>query len=306
VERQVHRFALAASGLIVAVAVGTPGTSRADDASVASPTNALPAKPTTICQTIDAQAAEYGLPVEFFTRLIWKESRFQLNAVSPAGAQGIAQFMPQTAALRGLADPFDPAQAIPASAHYLSDLVDSFGNLGLAAAAYNAGEARVSNWLTAGGGLPAETQDYVWFITGHTVNDWKGVGAGEPASVQAASATEKPITCADLAASLSRSAPGSAPLQPAALPAAWAPWGVQLAGNFSESNARASFAAVQKQYAAIIGPRDPLVVRTVMRSRGTAPFFNVRIPAATRAEADALCAQLHAAGGACTVTKNSA
>jgi len=52
----------------------------------------------------------------FFARLIWKESRFDIKAVSPAGAQGVAQFMPATAKRRGLADPFDPEQAIPASA----------------------------------------------------------------------------------------------------------------------------------------------------------------------------------------------
>ena len=228
--------------------------------------------------------------------------------MSPVGAQGIAQFMPQTAALRGLADPFDPAQAIPASAHYLGDLADSFGNLGLAAAAYNAGEARVSDWLAGAGGLPAETQDYVWFITGRGVNDWKKGAPEASAPVVPASASEQARTCAEIAAALSQPGAGSAALQ-ASVPhgsAAWAPWGVQLAGNFSEAKARASFAAVQKQYAGILGQSDPLVIRTVMRSRGTAPFFNIRIAATTRAEAEALCAKLHAAGGACTVTKNSA
>jgi transglycosylase-like protein with SLT domain/sporulation related protein len=296
-----HWLAVIAVGVLSTTAIGISAPSRAEDVASLS-------KATTICQTIDAEAAEYGLPIDFFTRLIWKESRFRSNAVSPVGAQGIAQFMPQTAALRGLADPFDAAQAIPASAHYLSDLADSFGNLGLAAAAYNAGEARVSDWLAGGGGLPAETQDYVAFITGRSVGDWKNGRPEKSAAVVPTAPPDKPSACADIAAALSRAGAGSAALQ-ASEPhasAAWAPWGVQLAGNFSEAKARASFAAVQKQYVTILGQSDPLVVRTVMRSRGTAPFFNIRIPAATRAEADALCAKLHAAGGACTVMKNSA
>src|SRR5690606_31692477 len=69
----------------------------------------------TICALIDQAAASHDLPVEFFTRLIWQESRFRQDAVSPKGAQGIAQFMPGTAALRNLADPFDAAEAIGAS-----------------------------------------------------------------------------------------------------------------------------------------------------------------------------------------------
>jgi hypothetical protein len=66
-----------------------------------------------ICDLIETHAAAHSLPPDFFARLIWKESRFDPAAVSPAGAEGIAQFMPGTAALRGLTDPFDVDQAIP-------------------------------------------------------------------------------------------------------------------------------------------------------------------------------------------------
>src|ERR1700730_1595281 len=84
------------------------------------------------------------LPEEFFTRLIWQESRFDPAAVSPAGAQGIAQFMPQTAAMRGLTNAFEPLQALRESASYLRELRLTFrGNLGLATAAYNAGPGPV-------------------------------------------------------------------------------------------------------------------------------------------------------------------
>ena len=72
-----------------------------------------------------------------------------LSAVSPKGASGIAQFMPQTADWHGLADPFDPIEALRHSAAYLRELRDQFGNLGLAAAAHNAGPGRVSAWLAS-------------------------------------------------------------------------------------------------------------------------------------------------------------
>jgi len=59
-----------------------------------------------ICRALEQSAAESGLPVEFFARVIWQESRFDAQAVSPKGAAGIAQFMPATASWHGLVDPF--------------------------------------------------------------------------------------------------------------------------------------------------------------------------------------------------------
>jgi soluble lytic murein transglycosylase-like protein len=100
---------------------------------------------------IGAAAAENALPVEFFARVICQESRFNVRAVSRKGAEGIAQFMPRTADWRGLADPFDSLAALKASASYLRDLRNRFGNLGLAAAAYNAGPQRVQDWLVGRG-----------------------------------------------------------------------------------------------------------------------------------------------------------
>jgi soluble lytic murein transglycosylase-like protein len=72
------------------------------------------------------------------------ESNFNPFAVSPAGAQGIAQFIPSTAAAYGLGDPFDPVAAIDAQAHLMSDLLRRFGSPALALAAYNAGPAPVA------------------------------------------------------------------------------------------------------------------------------------------------------------------
>ena len=118
-----------------------------------------------ICNLIDLNAKAAGMPVDFFARLLWKESRFDVRAVSPVGAQGIAQFMPYTAEERGLADPFDHAEAIRHSAQYLADLRSELGSWGLAAAAYNSGINRVKRWHADGGFLPLETEEYVNAIT---------------------------------------------------------------------------------------------------------------------------------------------
>src|SRR5262245_48843405 len=126
-----------------------------------------------ICRVVTQSAADNGLPLEFFTRLIWQESRFNPNAISPKGAQGIAQFMPGTASGRGLVDPFEPAQALREAASYLRELRTTFrGSLGLAAAAYNAGPGRVEAWLAGRGGLPGETRAYVRAVIGHDAERW--------------------------------------------------------------------------------------------------------------------------------------
>ena len=92
-----------------------------------------------VCDPLEKAAQTNDLPMAFFIRLLLQESGFQPEVVSIAGAQGVAQFMPEVSASVGLENPFDPAQAIPASARLLRELHRQFGNLGLAAAAYNAG-----------------------------------------------------------------------------------------------------------------------------------------------------------------------
>src|SRR5450631_3220849 len=134
-----------------------------------------------MCLMIESAATAQDLPLEFFARVIWQESRFQSDAVGPVTrsgqrAQGIAQFMPGTASERRLLDPFDPVQALPKSAEFLSELRGQFGNLGLAAAAYNAGPRRVQEWLAGTGAMPAETRNYVVAITGTSVDDWAAAG----------------------------------------------------------------------------------------------------------------------------------
>src|SRR3954447_21579038 len=184
-----------------------------------------------LCRLIEGSAAKNGLPVDFFTRLIWQESSFRPHVTSPAGAHGIAQFMPGAAAERRLADPFGPEQAIPEAAAFLADLVRQFGNLGLAAAAYNGGPNRVSTWLAGRGGLPSETRNYVLTITSRSVEDWATArGQGDAESEEPV-----PANCVQLAALLRKGNPGQVDEAPLA------PWGVQLAGNFSKALALATY-----------------------------------------------------------------
>lgn len=255
-----------------------------------------------LCRLIDAAARAQRLPPAFLTRLIWQESSFRPGVTSPAGAQGIAQFMPGTARERGLADPFDPEQAIPAAAALVADLGRRFGNPGLAAAAYNGGPARVAQWIAGRGGLPDETRDYVARITGRSAEDWAAEAKNPPGApvepVQGPPAPEP--DCLTVAAELKR--PGRT--LSAMVEGAVAPWGVQLAGNFSKALALASYDRNRTRYAAALGEVQPMIIGTRLRNRGARTFYRVRIPAGTRPEANGLCGRIHAAGGACAVLRS--
>jgi transglycosylase-like protein with SLT domain len=133
-----------------------------------------------ICETLADAARQNDLPAPFLIRLLYQESSFRPGAISSAGALGIAQFMPETATDRGLENPFDAVQAIPASARLLHDLSLKFGNLGLAAAAYNAGPKRIQDWLGKRGLLPPETANYVKTVTGWPAETWATAQAGSP------------------------------------------------------------------------------------------------------------------------------
>ena len=195
--------ALLAAGVLAlgrhagAQAGATPPTARSEIVQSA----AQPATADDVCRTLEQAAAENALPVEFFARLIWQESRFDARAVSSRGAKGIAQFMPHTANSHGLGDPFNPIEALRHSAAYLRELRKRFGNLGLAAAAYNAGPARISAWLTNHRNhrhhrpLPGETRDYVAIVTGRTADEW-----ASPSSPQEADTTiPQGVPCTRLA-----------------------------------------------------------------------------------------------------------
>ncbi|MEJ8571034.1 lytic transglycosylase domain-containing protein [Microbaculum marinum] len=261
---------------------------------------AAPAPPSRadICAYIEQAAGDHGLPVSFLTRLIWRESSFRPWVVSPKGAQGIAQFMPATAAERGLADPFDPEPAIAAAASFLTDLRELFGNLGLAAAAYNGGPNRISGWLAGTDVLPAETHQFVRIITGRMATDWRAPDGGPVPADPPESA--RPTRCLDVVASIARP---SRTIMTAG-PDATAPWGAQVAGHFSRDRALSIYSNLQQRYDAVLADRAPMVVGTRNRSRGAAVFFDVRVPAETKQEAADLCALLRARGAACIVRKS--
>jgi hypothetical protein len=250
----------------------------------------------TVCSEIDARAAEHALPQAFMARLIWKESLFDPGAVSPKGAQGIAQFMPGTAKRRGLQDPFEPKQALAASAAYLAELRNLFGNLGRAAAAYNAGEARVRRWLSGESGLPYETQDYVLSITGRSHEEWKA----ENASFEIP-ALGKEGSFSDQCRSLVMRELSPEAVQVARGPRK--PWGVVLAGGFSEARALQAFRVIRNRYPQIKG-EEPMVTSKVNRSMGRRKMVRVMVGRDSRAEALKLCRELTALGGACLVAKN--
>jgi hypothetical protein len=128
-----------------------------------------------LCQALFNSAQANDIPVQFFANLIWQESRLKPDDVSKKGAMGIAQFMPAVAVEKGLDDPFDPMQALPASARLLRELHTEFGNLGLVAAAYNAGPGRVTRWLEHHVTLPRETRNYVVRVTGLSVDTWRNM-----------------------------------------------------------------------------------------------------------------------------------
>jgi len=258
-----------------------------------------------ICLMIESAAKAHDLPLEFFARVIWQESRFQPDAVGPVTrngqrAQGIAQFMPGTASERSLLDPFDPVQALPKSAEFLRELRGQFGNLGLAAAAYNAGPRRVQEWLAGTGPMPQQTRAYVYAITGTSVDDW--AAAGRNAKPPEAKAD---TDCRTLMALLRRAPnPFVTQLEARVKLVADRPWGVQLAAGFNRDRALAMYARAMSRLSAVIGDQDPSLSSSVFRSRGTRPFYQVRIGAETRPEANALCDKIRRAGSACLVLRN--
>ncbi|MEM7525140.1 MAG: lytic transglycosylase domain-containing protein [Pseudomonadota bacterium] len=241
-----------------------------------------------ICTLIANAAASSGLPKPFFARLIWKESRFDVKAVSPVGAQGVAQFMPATAKARGLKDPFDPVQAIPASASLLADLRRGYGSLGLAAAAYNAGESRVSRWLSGKGGLPGETRDYVFSITGKPA-DWfreRGRDAEVTPLVKDKSFDE---ACRDMPVIATRASPRP-------------PWGVVVAGGRNRRAAMIAFERARRRAPSLIDGGRLHIVRKSRRAAG--PVYTARIGAETRSEARRICLRLARAGFNCYLRRN--
>jgi hypothetical protein len=242
-----------------------------------SPATKPPSPPAiidSICSALAAAATENDLPIDFFTRLIWQESRFDPMAVSRAGAQGVAQFMPATARWRGLADPFDPLEAIAQSAKLLRDLRREFGNLGLAAAAYNAGPGRVRDWLAGRGGLPRETRAYMRLVTGQSAEQWSG-GKADPVEMHIANT----VPCRQIAGLFAP--PPAVAIKPPD------PWGVQLVGSSSDATALAAYRRLQEKYASILAGLEPRVVHHGL-ARGSMGWARTCAPPARAARCNAI------------------
>jgi len=248
-----------------------------------------------LCQALHGEAARHGLDPGFLTRLIWQESRFDPNAISPANAMGIAQFIASTAKLRGLDDPFNPGQALEASAQYLAFLTQEFGNPGLAAVAYNSGESRAARFLAGQSGLPRETVNYVQIITGLSAQTWRDAPPAKPDFRLSATAAFLPA-CLDLAKTRRSSA-----LRPIATVQ---PWGVQIGFGRTRKAARI---LVQRN----TGPCRSLVsnekidfVKVRHRVQGRKGYIMARISRPTRASGDGLCKRLRESGCRCQVYAN--
>ncbi len=195
---------------------------------------------------------------------------------------------------------FDPVAALPKSAEFLEELHAEFGNLGLAAAAYNAGPQRVRDWIAGRGGLPVETRNYVIAITGRSVDEW-AAGNRDHSDVT----PTKHISCAELMAMFTEQwSPFVGELERRVSEGAARPWGVELSAGFVHDRVLAAYATVEKTYRAILENRDPIIIASKFRSRGTQRFYQVRVGADTRAGANQLCGALHNAGGTCLVLRN--
>ncbi|MEM9062472.1 MAG: transglycosylase SLT domain-containing protein [Pseudomonadota bacterium] len=290
----------AAAGALMLAAAGTGPAIAADTWPVMAIPKVKPEVPASasggydtarICTLIKENARDYGVPKEFFARLIWKESRFDIKALSPVGAQGIAQFMPATAKARGLKDPWDPVQALPASASFLADLREQFGNFGLAAAAYNGGPHRVERWLARGGRLPGETVDYVQSIT-HRPVEWFRKTSRE--------IEYKPLEKGKSFDEGCRALPIIATRAMGRV--ARAPWGVQVAAGISHRAALKAFSRARARARSVIGGRGAIVVRS--RKVSGRRLYSARVGASSRKAARRLCARIRRVGVNCVVRRN--
>ena len=249
-----------------------------------------------VCTAIKRDAELWHLPPGFFARLVWQESHFNANAVSSAGAEGIAQFMPSTGRLQGLANPYNPAEALFRSARYLRALADRFGNLGLAAAAYNGGENGAARFIAGTGYLAVETLDYVMKVTGAPVTEWltNSVKATDFALDPGKSFTDACVAMAENNR-VTNFTPPTAIVQP---------WGIQVAQFFSSATARRAFTRIQKRFDAVLGGEDLMLVAKRNPNFGPALRYTAEVGRNSRKEAEALCGRLSKAGGACIVVHN--
>jgi soluble lytic murein transglycosylase-like protein len=197
IQQQIAAFngAGATSSTDFAAQLASAQTAASPATAAAATTTATGATPTTLggggATQYDAQitaaANKYNIDPALLKGLIRQESNFNASARSGAGASGLTQLMPGTAASLGVTDATDPAQAIDGGAKYLSQQLQRFGNdPSKALAAYNAGPGAVAKF----GGIPpyAETQNYVQKVLGYAA-EYRGTGAATAAAATATATT---------------------------------------------------------------------------------------------------------------------
>ena len=285
--------------LLTATGLRTQEAANDDRAPIANGREASREVQQSICLLLESAAHANSLPVEFFVRLIWQESRFRPTAIGPSTrrgkhALGIAQFMPATAAERNLLDPLNPVEALPKAAEFLNELRGRFGNLGLAAAAYNAGPGRVRAWMLGAASMPAQTRAYVLAVTGNSVDEW---AKGRDVEAKA----ESGVSCEALMAKLKQPPTNFfAALQQHVVAGALQPWGAILGAHRSRSEILDRYATLQKRFATVLAGREPILLERI----GSLPRYQVRVGADSRAAANDICKRIHLAGGDCVVLRN--
>jgi hypothetical protein len=245
------------------------------------------------CQLIADSSRRHGLDAGYFARLLWQESRFDPNALSPVGAQGIAQFMPYTAKRRGFSDAFNPAEAIERSAHYLGALQRRYGNAGLAAVAYNGGENRADGFTQNDKGLAQETWDYVRIITGIGAEQWRD---DPPQSHDFRLDGAQPFLSACLAMAKGRR------ITP--LKSNLKPWSAQLAFGKTRAQAKRNVTRLTARCRARVARETVEFVTIPNRVRGQPPFHLGRIGRDTKGGAEKICAALRKDGCLCRVLRH--
>jgi hypothetical protein len=249
------------------------------------------------CNAIKVFSDRHGLNSGFIARLIWQESRFDQNALSHANARGIAQFIPSTAKLRGLADPYNPTDALEHSAQYLAEMVEKYGNEGMAAIGYNGGERRAEGFLE-GKGLATETVDYVPIITGLPAETWRDTPPEKPDFRLSKDKAFLPA-CYEMAASRRISPLKITPPKPLLKP-----WGVQVAfgtnTKAAQSKAKSSLSTCK---GSLKGQTLDMVYKK-NRVSGRKGFYFAQYGSDTRQKAQALCDQLRKGRCSCLVVKN--
>lgn len=247
------------------------------------------------CNAIKVFSDRHGLNTDFFARLIWQESRFDPNALSHADARGIAQFIPSTAKLRGLKDPFNPADALEHSAQYLGEMLRRYGNEGMAAIGYNGGERRAEGFLE-GKGLASETVNYVPIITGLSAEDWRD-GAPKTQDMRLSKTLDFLPACYEMGKKRR--------LTPLARPKPVVkPWGVQLAFGKSRKQAQAAYEKRSAGCRSVLAHEKPDYIHVKHRARRQKGYVMARIGRTTRKAADQLCLKVRRAGCVCAVYAN--